>query len=512
MINFISKNLVYSILLLISYIYIAKIYLIYNPDFYFYSIILLILNLIVGFHSNITKKLNLIIISILVFHTIIESFTKRMTSFYFYQIPNEIINILFDTNIDEIKGNLYFSDFECYGIIIIASIFSFIFLLSMYKDNKKINLMSALQLCVFFSVISFTQNPLSNEFYFFIKNKDNITQNINIIKERNLFKWHSNSYESEKQTIVIFLGETHRGDFLSINGYKKPTTPKLENQNIISYSNAISQAAYTLQSTPMILSRKNITNDKYIFNETSLISAYKEAGFKTWYVSYLSPTHIGDNEINIIANEADEYIRSNVNRKTLTNILSDNANKKLIIYKTVGSHYLYHTRYPESFNIFQPSFSKRDYTTPTLNDKEKLENSYSNSILYSVDYQVNEFIELLKNEKGLTSLSFISDHGTSIYDDEISLYGGNTKGNYRIGLFFWFNDEYIEKFPDEISILKINKDKKITSFYFFDTMLHIGKIETPYTKGASLFESPLIEKKRNIINKDIFDFDKDITK
>lgn len=512
MLNFISKNLVYSIILLTSYIYIAKVYITYNYNFYFQSIFLLILNLIIGFQSNKIKKANLVIISIMVFHTIIELFTKRMTSFYFYQIPNETINIVFDTNIDEIKNNLYLSSYEFYGIAIIAITFIFILFLSIYKDNKKINIVSTLQLCTFFSIILLTNNPLSSEICFFMKNKDSIRKNIDIIKERNLFKWDSDSYELEKQTVVIFLGETHRGDFLSINGYKKSTTPRLEKQNIISYSNAISQAAYTLQSTPMILSRKNITDDKYIFNETSLISTYKEAGFKTWYVSYLSPAHIGDNEINIIANEADEYIRSNVNKKTFTNILSDNSNKKLIIYKTVGSHYLYHTRYPEKFNIFQPSFSRKDYTSPTLNDKEKLENSYSNSILYSVDYQINEFIEILKNEKGLVSLSFISDHGTAIYDDEFSLYGGNTKGNYRIGLFFWFNDEYIDKFPKDILLLKINKDKKITSFYFFDTMLHIGKIETPYIKGANLFESPLIEKKRNVINKDIFDFDKDITK
>ncbi|MGC6761850.1 sulfatase-like hydrolase/transferase, partial [Escherichia coli] len=82
-------------------------------------------------------------------------------------------------------------------------------------------------------------------------------------------------------------------------------------------------------------------------------------------------------------------------------------------YKTVGSHYLYHNRYPKEFNKFQPSFTDNDYKTPSYTDKEKLENSYANSILYSIDYQVSEFIDRLKKEKGLVSLSFISDHGTS---------------------------------------------------------------------------------------------------
>lgn len=59
----------------------------------------------------------------------------------------------------------------------------------------------------------------------------------------------------------------------------------------------------------MILSRKGVY-DNGLFNETSIISAYKEAGYETWYVSYLSKSHIGDNEINLIANEADHYVVS----------------------------------------------------------------------------------------------------------------------------------------------------------------------------------------------------------
>ncbi|MCV5231358.1 hypothetical protein OFC56_29805, partial [Escherichia coli] len=103
----------------------------------------------------------------------------------------------------------------------------------------------------------------------------------------------------------------------------------------------------TLVSTPMILSRKGVY-DNGLFNETSIISAYKEAGYETWYVSYLSKSHIGDNEINLIANEADHYVVSDVNVNTLEKILNNKSKKKLIVYKTIGSHYLYHTRYPSN--------------------------------------------------------------------------------------------------------------------------------------------------------------------
>ncbi|MCV5646349.1 sulfatase-like hydrolase/transferase, partial [Escherichia coli] len=137
-------------------------------------------------------------------------------------------------------------------------------------------------------------------------------------------------------TVVLFLGETNRGDYLHFNGYPKNTTPNLDKENLVSFKNTISQGAYTLVSTPMILSRKGVY-DNGLFNETSIISAYKEAGYETWYVSYLSKSHIGDNEINIIANEAAHYVVSDVNVNTLEKILNNKSKKKLIVYKTIGS-------------------------------------------------------------------------------------------------------------------------------------------------------------------------------
>ncbi|HHE4956229.1 TPA: phosphoethanolamine transferase [Proteus mirabilis] len=427
-----------------------------------------------------------------------------MTSFYFYEIPGEVINILYDTNIDEIKNNFYFSFKEWVGIILI--VLNILMLFSLKKSVEKTVFKVFLQIMFIFLFFLFYNNSIKSEIEFIINNQKIVKENIKILELRKSFKWNSLSQDKSPQTVVLFLGETHRGDYLSINGYPRKTTPELEKRNIISFSDAISQGAYTLQSTPMILSRKNIY-DSGLIPESSIISAFKEAGFTTWYVSYLSHAHIGDNEINLIANEADHYIQSEVNISTLDKILNDDSQKKLIVYKTVGSHYLYHNRYPKEFNKFQPSFNDNDYKTPSYTDKEKLENSYANSILYSIDYQVSEFIDRLKKEKGLVSLSFISDHGTSIYDDGKSLYGGNTKGNYNIALFFWFNKEYMDKYPLDVKYLIENKDKKVTSFYFFDTLLHIGKINTQKIKGRSLFESPLLEKERLIKNKNIYNYE-----
>ncbi|STY62396.1 phosphoethanolamine transferase [Mannheimia haemolytica] len=435
--------------------------------------------------------------------------TKRLSGRYFHEIPIEIISIVYDTNLDELQSNSYFNNIEIAGVCLIFVPLLFLFRLKFTRITKQVCLIFFIQL-LFISTSIYFNTPIKQTFEKIAKDRESISESLSRIKAQNNFKWGATSLEDEDQVVVLFLGETHRGDYLSINGYPKDTTPRLLQHQVISFSNAISQAAYTLVSTPMMLSRKDV-EDKGIYHEKSLISAFKEAGFETWYVSYLSNTHIGDNEINIITNEAHHYIRSSVNNDTLKNILSHSAKKKLIVYKTVGSHYLFHTRYPNKYsNLFVPAFTDKDYKIPTIKDKERIENSYLNSIRFSVDDQISDFIDILSKEKGIVSLSFISDHGTAIYDDSVSLYGGNTKGNYNIALFFWFNDRYKEKNPEDVLLLNENKHKKVSSKYLVDTMFHIGKIKTEKIKGFSLFEKDLTEKPRFVINKDIYNYDSDI--
>lgn len=469
-------------------------------------IFLIVVLALYGLFSKTKKYISIISLSIAMIFIVIELITHRMTSFYFHKIPTEIISIILDTNIDEVKSNVFFSKNEWLLLfLILANIFSLIFPIKVRINKTEL----FFSLVVIIPIIFLVNTPMHQTFETIMKNKEIAKQSMNAISQKKDFKWGSTSEYKGKQTVIIFLGETNRGDFLHINGYPKNTTPNLEKEGVISYTDTISQGAYTLSSTPMILTRKGV-KDKGIFPERSIITAYKEAGFKTWYVSYLSASHIGDNEINLIAHEADSYIRSSVKDSTLKDILNDKSEKKLIVYKTIGSHYLYHTRYPSEYNIFTPAFTNNDYHTPTIKDKERLENSYANSMAYSVDKQVSDFIKILKNESGIAYLSFISDHGTAIYDDGKSLYGGNTKGNFSIAHFYWFNDKFIAENKVMIKKLELNKNKKITSQCFLDTSLDLSLIKTEKRKGCSLIDPTLKEEERFILNGRVYDFDKEI--
>src|SRR5699024_3551610 len=190
--------------------------------------------------------------------------------------------------------------------------------------------------------------------------------NIHRIQEKQSFRWQARADYPGRDTVVLVLGETTRGDHLGINGYARNTTPRLAQvDGLISYTQAISNANYTLLSTPIIMTRSTGQAENLVFPETSLISAYKEAGYTTHYVSYLDKVDKGGSFIDQMASEADFYHKSVpgvdgledlAGLALMRSIVSQADEKKLIVLKMIGSHLNFQDRFSDAFNYFRPSY------------------------------------------------------------------------------------------------------------------------------------------------------------
>src|SRR5699024_5901506 len=267
------------------------------------------------------------------------------------------------------------------------------------------------------------------------------------------------------------------GDHLGINGYARNTTPRLAQvDGLISYTQAISNANYTLLSTPIIMTRSTGQAENLVFPETSLISAYKEAGYTTHYVSYLDKVDKGGSFIDQMASEADFYHKSVpgvdgledlAGLALMRSIVSQADEKKLIVFKMIGSHLNFQDRFSDAFNYFRPSYRDVIYTGPQPEQSHILVNSYDNSIRVT-DYVLAELIEQLTTLPGRTSLSFVSDHGTALFEDGQSSYGGFTRYNYDIGLLFWFAEGYFD--ADKVNNLRRHRHARIDTTCVLDTL------------------------------------------
>lgn len=279
-----------------------------------------------------------------------------------------------------------------------------------------------------------------------------------------------------------------------MNGYSRNTTPLLSRQsNLVNFSNFLSISAETRTSIPMILTRKPAEQVyQFIFPEKSIISAFKEAGFLTYWISTQQKFGAFDTSTSVYAKEADHMLFLNKTSYTnkgetdevilpeLKKALESRGDKKFIVIHTLGSHYNYSHRYTKDFDVFRPSLNDIDhYSLQDKKNKTQLINSYDNSILYT-DYVVNQIIETLKFKKNTESFLFYSsDHGEDLFDNDCdkSGHGNKTTYNYEIAAFAWYSDLYNQKNPEKLSWLNRNKQRKINQTSIFPTLIDAANIK-----------------------------------
>ena len=294
------------------------------------------------------------------------------------------------------------------------------------------------------------------------------------------------------QMVVMVIGESSRYDRWSLNGYKRETNPLLKQEaNLVSLADVITAVSATRLSVPVLVSRKPAMQSLQTgFAEKSFLTAFKEAGFKTWWISNQMSFGQFDTPISVFAKEADVTKFLNLggftNNSSYDGILlhplkaaiADPAQKKLIVLHTLGNHWNYSHRYPKEFDKWQPSLygiENPAYTDMAM--KPQLNNSYDNSILYT-DWFLAQVIDTLKASKQLASMMYVSDHGQTLYDGSCNLafHGHNTQFEFHVPALVWYSDLYRATHPAKINQLLRNKRVKLSTENLFHSLLDMADI------------------------------------
>ncbi|HTT41107.1 MAG TPA: phosphoethanolamine transferase [Burkholderiales bacterium] len=329
-----------------------------------------------------------------------------------------------------------------------------------------------------------------------------------------------------RETFVLVIGESARYDRWSINGYARPTSPRLTMEgNLISLTDVVSVASATRISVPILLSRKPAERAlDFTFNERSLISAFREAGFRTYWLSNQAPLGSYETPVSVYAAEADERRYFNaadfskatpydaVMLPSLAEVLAKDESRQLVVVHTLGSHFSYRQRYPDQFDIFRPSPSP-DAPVPydDWTYRDVLNNAYDNSILYT-DYFLSEVISQLKiSGRPLTAMLYVSDHGEDLFDQQCRRagHGRSTPAAHRIPMFFWYSDQYAARYPEKLEALRANRRVRLTTESVFPTFLDAAGIAFPTQDlTRSAMSRSLTERPRRVVSlAGLVDFD-----
>jgi glucan phosphoethanolaminetransferase (alkaline phosphatase superfamily) len=309
------------------------------------------------------------------------------------------------------------------------------------------------------------------------------------------FGAHQASHQATPQIVVMVIGESARYDRWSLNGYQRETNPLLKQEpNLVSFSDVLTGVAATRLSVPVMLSRKPITESLSAgFSEKSFITAYKEAGFKTYWISNQMSFGKFDTPISVFANEADVTQFLNLGGFTDTSsydqallaplkaAMDDPNPKKLIVLHSLGNHWNYSHRYPQEFDKWQPSlFGIANPAYTNLANKPALNNSYDNSVLYT-DWFLEQVIKTLKSSNQLSAMMFFSDHGETLYDGscKIAFHGHNTQFEFHIPALMWYSDLYKAAYPEKVEQLIRHKRARINTENVFHSLLDLADIHYP---------------------------------
>lgn len=293
----------------------------------------------------------------------------------------------------------------------------------------------------------------------------------------------------ESEIYLMVIGETSRAANWQLAGYDRPTNPGLsKKKGVVFFPRSISESNTTHKSVPMLMSFACAENFDSIAYYKSIITAFKEAGFRTAFISNQKPNrsfteHFGneaDSVVYISGAPGEEHPFDTEMIPVVRNLVADTViGKQLIVLHSYGSHFLYRDRYPKGFSHFTPD--KAVDASPS--NRDELINAYDNSIRYT-DYFLAGLIDVLQERNVRSALLYAADHGEDIFDDERNRFlHASPKPTYwqiHQATLIWLSPRLIADNPEMEEALKKNAAKRVSpQKSLFPTAMQLAGIQSP---------------------------------
>lgn len=299
---------------------------------------------------------------------------------------------------------------------------------------------------------------------------------------------------------VLAIGESMRYRNVSLNGeYERETMPKLQENDVILYSNCYSSALFTQQALPLLLTRATANSFEISYTEKPITVAFQQAGFKTYIVTNEAQIMVTD-RYHYLTEGADSVIVISDDADAITelNKICTGETKAFVILHFLGNH-MFYSNYPEEYNRWKPNYKD----SKDLNCDSLFINAYDNSILYA-DYVLASCIAQLNIVDKPSVFVFTSDHGEYI-TESVGGHGASynpIKDEYHIPLFVWCNESYKKEKSDKIRKANKHKDDPVCADHIFWSILDMAGVkidEELQQEGMSIFGDTLLPHKRELL-------------
>ena len=274
---------------------------------------------------------------------------------------------------------------------------------------------------------------------------------------------------SSPDTLVLILSDSINRAHLSLYGYPRPTTPRLERRR--------QQEAgdFDVFRHPWSADASTVTalGNFFHFGEPAspsrnhLLALAAAAGYQTWWISnhddlaiHRQHAQLADRErmLNNVPGRSAASLDHEV-LPELERALRSGPGRKLIVIHLLGAHPHYRLRHPPGHAPFR---DVRDAVYRQLEASgrsawtRELRNDYDSAIHYH-DSVIDRTLELTRTLGGRAGWVFLSDHGQEV--GSVSDHAGHSASSadgYRIPLLLW--GAAARAVPDELQQLPIRAD------------------------------------------------------
>ncbi len=265
-------------------------------------------------------------------------------------------------------------------------------------------------------------------------------------------------HAGEARTLVLVIGESTTSQHMSLYGYTRPTSPKLEEkrEQLAIFKKAYASRPYTIESLQQVLTFVDQENPDLYLTTSSLMQIMKQAGYKTYWITNQQTLTKRNTMLTSFSEQTDEQVYLNQSRSQnsykfdedvlapLKDVLNDGARRRFIVIHLLGTHMRYKYRYPAEYDVFKDKKNLPDW----VNSENQLSliNEYDNAIRYN-DHVVSNIIDTLAAHEGKMIMTYFSDHGEDVFDTLPHDFVGRneaapTKPMYAIPFFIWQSEDW----------------------------------------------------------------------
>ena len=274
-----------------------------------------------------------------------------------------------------------------------------------------------------------------------------------------------------QEVYILVVGESVRADRLSAcvgpNDVRSSTQPAP-----LFFCDVVSGSSSTHTSVPLMLSREAPGALTRVSGDASVIKAFAETGFRTYWLSVQEPWIAWPDaqESMYVAPRGTDRDRL---LPQLDRILREPFDRKLIVVHALNAHFDYCDRYSPAA-VVAPVDCAALSGLPSAATRPLFLASYDNAIQESMMF-LDAVIAAASRLDGEVFVGYTSDHGENVVDDERGLIhhalASPTRWDTRVPMVFWSNDRWREAHAPRWAKLADNSKQRVMHADLVPTLL-----------------------------------------